>query len=149
ALTEGALRAMFLAKMKMGFAVLLALGLVGAGAGGWAYRSSPAAQAREKSSEKQKPAQRVQADEEKQAKRAAEREDQIKRADAEWRSIEKTLEEFEARTGTERADLRIRLLEMEERLNAMRGQHRTQQEVEFAALGTAKSKIEPLQQQLS
>jgi RNA polymerase sigma factor (sigma-70 family) len=151
ALTEGALRAMLLAKMKVGFAAVLALGLVGAGASGWAYRSLLAAQVPDKSGDKtsaQKPEKEKEEEPNRLKEQLAERARNLLQAREVLDQTERELYKFEQIDSEERTDLRIRLLELEERLRAMRGQHRTQQEVEFADLGVAKNTLENLRQQL-
>jgi hypothetical protein len=139
---------MFLAKMKIGFAVVLALGLVGAGAGGWAYRSSLAAQVPDKGAEKaspQKPEKEKQQDVERLKEQLAERARKLLQARDALDRSEQELNDFEQRDAEERANLRMRLLEMEERLNAMRGEHRMRQVAELEDLGREKNKRDALQ----
>jgi hypothetical protein len=134
---------MFLAKMKIGFAVVLALGLVGAGASGWAYRSSLAAQAPAKEADKsslQKP--------EKGKQEQARRLEDVKTLEAALALAERDLIEFEEQAAEKRANFKLRLLEMEEQLRQMERDHQNQREEGSADLKLHSAQLAELQGKL-
>jgi RNA polymerase sigma factor (sigma-70 family) len=136
--TEGALRAMFMTKLKTVGAVLLALGLLGVGAGGWAYRPAPAALASPGEAADQPTAPAQPAAERRPAANTNERlDDAQKRLD----EAQAMLEQRDAEAGQAQTEQRLRLLELEESMRNLERRHDRQRERETAALKEAEADL--------
>jgi RNA polymerase sigma factor (sigma-70 family) len=141
ALTEGVLRAMLLAKIKTAVVVVLTLGLIGAGAGGWAYRSALAAQAHTKDADKpakeaSKPLARpIQGDAEKPPRDIGA--EKLKALREELQRAQDELEQMEDRGAKAKEDSQVQLMALEERFRLAEREQTRQRERELALLKDA------------